>query len=252
MEGETTLGRLKLLKHLYEEGFMSKEEFNARRIDLIDNLVQKASTGLNDAPTALEESSFRDSIASAVCRARDVIAGASLGENQPYDDQFALVESLATISLASLFNIFEGLGLTPHGLARLSEWARLGREITLRFRSEERCTFVRKMTRELKSETKMVREDLFGTQVQDKVVLNVTEFVWRLDWEYSLFAFAGSDESDRVTFRQRAAQREIVSRQEKHPMPAVVVRDPLDVSLSCAFMYIKAKRDVEIILFFQC
>ncbi len=34
-------------------------------------------------------------------------------------------------------------------------------------------------------------------------------------------------------------------------MPAVVVRDPLDVSLSCAFMHIKAKRDVENCSFFS-
>ena len=71
--------------------------------------------------------------------------------------------------------------------------------MTLRFKAEERCEFDRETKREQESDTKYVREysgGFGGGKTTDKVVTTVTEWFWRFEVEYEMFAFVGSSEDE--------------------------------------------------------
>lgn len=73
-----------------------------------------------------------------------------------------ITKFLVNICIRAVLQTLEPLGLTPEMLAQLKAWSST-RSVTLRFRAAERCEFLRKETRDIKSDTKNVSvSTLFG------------------------------------------------------------------------------------------
>lgn len=72
-----------------------------------------------------------------------------------YEDKYLLIEFLSITSLSAIINSLEWLGVSGVPFKELKEWSKT-KNVTLRFRAEEECKFVRKDTREVKSDTKHV------------------------------------------------------------------------------------------------
>lgn len=74
-----------------------------------------------------------------------------------YEDKYLLAESLTNSSIAALLSFLESIGLTEKQFAQLKEWNK-SRSVTLRLKAEEKCKFLRKVVREVQSDTKSVSD----------------------------------------------------------------------------------------------
>ena len=72
-----------------------------------------------------------------------------------YDDKYLLADTATNGAIRAHLVTLEQLGLTGAQLGQLKEWSST-RSVTLRFTSEEKCTFLRKTVREVQSDTKSV------------------------------------------------------------------------------------------------
>jgi hypothetical protein len=162
-----------------------------------------------------------------------------------YSNKYELAEALGGVSLAALVNVLEVLGLNWKTLRVLKEWAD-ERAVTLRFKAEERCEFGRETKREQESDTKYVREYSgvfgFGGKTTDKVVTTITEWFWRYEVEYEVYAFAGASEQEgKVVLQGRRGKYEIMTTSKDAPRPKVTIRDAIDVNISPLLRWMNEK-----------
>eukprot|EP00435_Cladocopium_sp_Y103_P058127 s152_g20.t1 len=100
-----------------------------------------------------------------------------------YEDKYHLVERVTLVTLASQLNCLSTLGLGRDVLAQARQWAQSS-QVSLRFRSQEKCTFLREETRRVEDPTKVVSEVSVGglsMGVTSKTVTKVTEFFWKFE-----------------------------------------------------------------------
>ncbi len=153
-----------------------------------------------------------------------------------YNNKYELAEALGGVALAGLVTVLEVLGLNGKTLLVLKEWSE-ERAVTLRFKAEERCELDRETKREQESDTKYVREysGAFGGggKTTDKVVTTITEWFWRYEVEYEVYAFAGASEQEgKVVLQGRKGKYEIMTTSKEAPRPKVTIRDAMDVNIS--------------------
>lgn len=153
------------------------------------------------------------------------------------------MDVVSNVALTAILNCLESLGLNAKILRTMEGWHASGRSITLRFRSEERCVFVREAKREEESATKHVVEYKsaginIGKRV-DKTVTTIHEFFFKFSCTYSLEAFPGSAQDEAVTLQGRGGGYEICSLSKDLPRPAVRVVDPIDCNITYMLAQIK-------------
>jgi hypothetical protein len=98
-------------------------------------------------------------------------------------------------------NCFELLGLNQEGLETVAEWAR-ERSVSLRFKSEEACSFIK--SKERKEETPTLVTETSGIlgkgKKTQKIVEKVTDYYWLYKVSYEIFLFRGNDSGKKVHF----------------------------------------------------
>jgi hypothetical protein len=199
------------------------------------------------------EQDFKERVANAIQKARTVLTlgtNPELPEDVPhaYGNKYELAEALGSLSLAALVNVLEVLGLNGKTLRVLREWAD-ERAVTLRLKAEERCKFDRETKREQESDTKYVRKysGVFGggggSKTTDKVVTTITEWFWRFEVEYKVYAFAGASEQEGkvVVLQGRRGKYEIMTTSKDAPRPKVTIKDAVDVNISPLLRQLDAK-----------
>lgn len=149
---------------------------------------------------AFDESRFRRQVDAALQRIRtvlDITRSPQYPADVPhaYDDKYGLAEFLTNTAIAAELNNLDLLGVTDKHLTTMKKWVQT-RSVTLRLKSEERCTFVREATREVESATKHVTEYSdnanYTGSVTHKVITKITEYFWKFTVDYELFAFQGT------------------------------------------------------------
>jgi hypothetical protein len=160
-----------------------------------------------------------------------------------YDDKYFLAEVAARVSIASLLQCFEIIGMSHAQLEQLCEWAKT-RSVSIRLSAEEHCSFVREQTRKVESAEERVTETrgLLGNKVTktEKVVTNVTEYFWRFDFAYKLVAFQGTSIEQAITIHSRAGSIEIKTGAKTTPRPQAVARPWLDVNVTWLVSHLDA------------
>ena len=124
-----------------------------------------------------------------------------------YDDKFGLVEFLTNVSLAAQFACLESIGLDAGKLAQLQALAHAGKQCTLRLTATERCTFLREVSRDVDSASKVVHESRLFGKSEAKVVTRIDEFFWRFEVAWELTVFAGADDGTDTVRLQAALAR---------------------------------------------
>merc|ERR1719311_2032734 len=83
----------------------------------------------------------------------------------------------------------------------------------------ERCTFLREVSRDVESASKVVHDSRLFGKSEAKVVTRIDEFFWRFEVEWELTVFAGADDgTDRVRLHGRTGSCEIMSSTRKAPL----------------------------------
>lgn len=120
------------------------------------------------------EEVFKGKVSSALTQVRTILENTRKPEyaaNVPHEyvDKFLLANFLANTTLASFLNVLETLGMKPEALKKMKEWSE-ARSVTVRFKAEETCTFLREVSRQVESKTQYVTEWSGGGKRTDKVV----------------------------------------------------------------------------------
>ena len=95
-----------------------------------------------------------------------------------YEDKYFLVERGTSIAMASQLNCLAALGLTLDQLRALKSWVKQ-KNVSLRFKSKETCTYLREESRQEEDPRKHVEEvsqrGLAVASWTSKVVTTITE-----------------------------------------------------------------------------
>eukprot|EP00005_Dracoamoeba_jomungandri_P004063 CAMPEP_0174252518 /NCGR_PEP_ID=MMETSP0439-20130205/1954_1 /TAXON_ID=0 /ORGANISM="Stereomyxa ramosa, Strain Chinc5" /LENGTH=954 /DNA_ID=CAMNT_0015333069 /DNA_START=71 /DNA_END=2935 /DNA_ORIENTATION=+ len=188
---------------------------------------------------AFNESRFRNQVDRALQQVRTILDNTRHPDfpadvSHEYKDKYLLANFLTNTAFASQLTCLQSLGLSSSDLITLIEWA-TSRSVTLCFTAEERCKFDREVTREVESPTKYVKETVStsGNKTKThKIVTTVTDYYWKIDIEYELFAYRGNDIDDKVVFQGRKGQITKITSSKSSPRPAVTVRDPIKVNIT--------------------
>lgn len=164
-----------------------------------------------------------------------------------YEDKFYLADFLTNVALAAYLNTLEELGLGHEKLMELVEKSSKGvRSVTLRFVSEQSCTFQEeksvevdsgvKRTMEIKEEEKANDEMETKTtaSLTSKVSTTVKEYLWTVIVKYECFVFIGSDPNSAKTLLfDRVSSCDLITTGTKEaPFPSHCRNLPIDMSLS--------------------
>jgi hypothetical protein len=149
---------------------------------------------------SFDEARFKQQVSAALTRIRtvlDVARSPQYPADVPhrYEDKYGLAEFLTKTGIAAQLNALEQFGVTDKHLQTLKSWAQT-RSVQLRFKSEEKCTFVREATRKVESSTQLVTEykssSGSSSSKTHKVVTTITEYFWKFEVEYEIFAYKGT------------------------------------------------------------
>eukprot|EP00931_Biecheleriopsis_adriatica_P058888 TRINITY_DN3514_c0_g1_i1.p1 TRINITY_DN3514_c0_g1~~TRINITY_DN3514_c0_g1_i1.p1 ORF type:complete len:950 (-),score=227.67 TRINITY_DN3514_c0_g1_i1:93-2942(-) len=155
-----------------------------------------------------------------------------------YDDKYLLVEGVTNAAVASQVNCLAAIGLSKDKLNQLQSWAK-SNAVSLQFKSEERCTFMRETTRKEENPTKHVEEVSTGgvpvAAFTSKVVTEIKEYFWKLEVSYEIVAIrgVGAELVDRLPLLSQASEMELKTSTKTPPRPEV--RSPAmsqDVNIS--------------------
>jgi hypothetical protein len=106
------------------------------------------------------EARFRAKVDAALNRVKQILDNSRSPQypadvSHDYEDKYILAEVLTNDTISALLRFLESIGLTSKQFAQLKEWSK-SRSVTLRLKSEEKCKFLRKVVREVQSDTKSV------------------------------------------------------------------------------------------------
>jgi len=168
---------------------------------------------------ALMAKQFQDKLQRAMERVRVVLNQTKTPQlaadvHHFYDDKYLLVEQMTCAAAASQLNCLVALGLTAEHLATLRQWASHN-SVSLQFRAEERCTFLRETTRKEDSpthhEVEFSMPRVIRAAVSSKIVTKITEYCWKLEVQYELVAVrgVGAESADRIPILSRTGHHEL-------------------------------------------
>jgi hypothetical protein len=190
---------------------------------------------------AYVEHQFRAKIDHALLTVRKVLDNTRSPETPAdvphrYDDKYFLAEFVTHVAIGSVLQCFEGIGLSAEGLTQLADWAKR-RSVSLRLSAQENCRFVREEKRQVESPEHVTEtKGFFGTSTRsEKVLVTITEYIWKFDFTYELVAYQGNTPENAVALLTRTGGIEIKTPAKQTPRPATVVRPPLDVDVSWLF-----------------
>jgi hypothetical protein len=159
-----------------------------------------------------------------------------------YEDKFHLANFLTNVALAAFLNTVEELGFGYEKLTELVEKSSGGvRSATLRFASEQSCTFQEEKSVEVDSGMQRIMEikkKKKGTNVMEtitsKVSTTVKEYLWTVYVKYECFVFFGSDPNhEKLLLFDRISSCDLITTGTKEaPFPSHCRNVPIDVSLS--------------------
>ena len=151
-----------------------------------------------------------------------------------YEDKYCLAEGVVSLAAASWLQCLETLGLDEARLRLLCEVARTGRHaLTMRCNATEKCTFKKKVEREIPSSTKHVTTGFLG-KTERKIVTTVTEWFWNIEFTFEILIFAGAEPDlsglpAPVPILSRTVTIEVVTRDDHAPTGTETRFPPTDV-----------------------
>eukprot|EP00005_Dracoamoeba_jomungandri_P006054 CAMPEP_0174261706 /NCGR_PEP_ID=MMETSP0439-20130205/11890_1 /TAXON_ID=0 /ORGANISM="Stereomyxa ramosa, Strain Chinc5" /LENGTH=167 /DNA_ID=CAMNT_0015346239 /DNA_START=36 /DNA_END=536 /DNA_ORIENTATION=+ len=146
---------------------------------------------------SFDEARFRRQVDAALAQIKTILENARNPKypadvDHKYEDKYLLASFLTNTAFASQLTCLHMLGLSADDLETLVEWSS-SRSVTLCLTAEERCKFDHKDTYDVESKTKLVTEKKSWTGSTKtktrKMVTTVTDYYWKFDSEYELFAY---------------------------------------------------------------
>lgn len=115
------------------------------------------------------EAEFSSKVDAALQRARLVLENNKRpqlphGASHTYLDKYVLAEFVTQTFVAAVMQTLDAVGVSAGSFAKMKDWSK-SRSVTVRLKAEERCKFLRKVVRDVRSDTTSVsKSTLFGTR----------------------------------------------------------------------------------------
>mmetsp|Transcript_37829 Transcript_37829/g.100542 ORF Transcript_37829/g.100542 Transcript_37829/m.100542 type:complete len:938 (+) Transcript_37829:111-2924(+) len=166
-----------------------------------------------------------------------------------YEDKFFLAEMVVKLGLASVVQTLGVLGLTEEQLKALVAWSQ-SRSVSLRLKAEEKCSFVKEVTRDVDSGSRVETKGGLGglgVSLTTKVVTKITEYIWRFEGQYEIVAVrgVGSSAEDVQVIKSRKYAQELVSATKHNPRSESNVYPSSDVNITWLVRLLDAKHAVQ-------
>jgi hypothetical protein len=113
--------------------------------------------------------------------------------------------------------------------------------VTLRLSSEEKCEYLREVTRNVESDTKLVTKGVFGKS-ETYSVTKVTEYFWSFTVSWELSAFVGVETDKRIVLQSHTGAIEIKTTVKTTPRPVSVVKPAVDVNITWLLQHVDDNR----------
>eukprot|EP00929_Paragymnodinium_shiwhaense_P073055 TRINITY_DN3711_c0_g1_i2.p1 TRINITY_DN3711_c0_g1~~TRINITY_DN3711_c0_g1_i2.p1 ORF type:complete len:979 (-),score=227.99 TRINITY_DN3711_c0_g1_i2:315-3251(-) len=145
-----------------------------------------------------------------------------------YEDKYSLAEGVTNAAIASQANCLVLLGLSKEQLMTLRAWAKI-QHVSLRFKSEETCQFVREVTRVEESPTSHTKTTsvagMMKSVITSAVSTKITEYLWEYTVDYKLEAIRGVGEAEdaRILIQSRKGTVQLKTPAKDSPYPSVRV-----------------------------
>uniref|UniRef100_A0A6B2KXG2 Uncharacterized protein n=1 Tax=Arcella intermedia TaxID=1963864 RepID=A0A6B2KXG2_9EUKA len=151
-----------------------------------------------------------------------------------YDDKYHLADFITNTAIAAQLNCLEALGLDEKKLRILLKWVTQKRSVTIRLSGVENCDFARETTRKVTSPVERVTEikGIINATITDKTVTTVTEYFWNFDAQYELWAYPGTDTSEKVVLMGRKGKFELMTTSKHNPKSSTSYIPTHDVNVT--------------------
>jgi hypothetical protein len=152
--------------------------------------------------------------------------------NHKYDDKFILTEFLVNIALSSNTISFESFGM--NNIDKLVNWSK-DNIVTLRFKSEETCNYIRMDTKEIeKGNQREETTNMFGSKKVKRMITTINNFIYDYNVKYSIEACIGGQNSNNCVefLSDSIGQNLITSLNLTSPKPVYKSNDNIEIDIS--------------------
>ena len=184
---------------------------------------------------------FRQRVALALSKVRQILDGNrnpifASDVHHAYEDKYTLTEMMVMLALASATQTLGVMGFSSETLRTLMDWS-TKKSVSLRLKAQEKCIFVREVTRDVDSgERTETKARLGGLEAafSSKVVTTVTEYVWNFEASYEVLALrgVGSEAADQIVVLSRSCSHEIITGSKSNPRVEAKTYPFSDVDIS--------------------
>jgi len=195
-----------------------------------------------------DESRFRKQVDDATRKAKLVLESnrtISLPEDvhHIYDDKFLCVERVTTTSATALRNALQLIGFSSEIRNKLQQMAS-AKNVTLRYSSKAKITFLRKEEKQVEAPTKHVtdiKSPIIGeATITEKIINTIREWFWQYDFELQITAFQGNDTDNQVSVYSDNCKTVIKTSTENQPGKDIVISDNLDLNITWLLHHLDA------------
>jgi hypothetical protein len=196
------------------------------------------------------EHRFRVQVDSALHRVRQLLESNrnpvyASEVHHAYDDKYTITEMMVMLALASFTQTLGVIGFSAEQLRTAVNWS-TKRSVSLRLKAEEKCVFLREVTKEVDSAQRTeTKARLGGLEAAwtSKVVTTVTEYVWKFEATYEVLAFCGvgCEATDQVIVNRRSCTHEIITGTKFNPRIEAKSYPNIDVDISWILRHVKAE-----------
>eukprot|EP00980_Cylindrotheca_fusiformis_P028869 scaffold22663_cov111-Cylindrotheca_fusiformis.AAC.2 len=196
------------------------------------------------------EQVFRSSVDKALKTVEKILAvgrNPQLAEevDHEYPNKFELADRMTNIAIVAQMECFELLGLElNNATAIVADRLQSKEATTLRFQASEKCAFLKRHIVEVpmdvshettqESQTTTGSSNFFGTtkKTVQRLVKKVKEFHWKVDIEWEVSLFSGTNVEEKTVVRRRSSSMIVITQSKDPPIDYSKEHQPLDLSLT--------------------
>ena len=147
------------------------------------------------------------------------------------------------MALSSNVQTLSILGVSSDNFRTMNSWCK-GKRVGLRFKAEEKCCFVREVTKDVDSGSRVETKASLGSlsaAFTTKVVTTVKEYIWKYEATYELLAFCGVGHAsaDQLQITSRSYQHELTTSAKSNPRKEHKIHVPIEVDITLILSHLR-------------
>eukprot|EP01125_Pyxidicula_operculata_P017535 TRINITY_DN613_c0_g5_i1.p1 TRINITY_DN613_c0_g5~~TRINITY_DN613_c0_g5_i1.p1 ORF type:complete len:1046 (+),score=365.38 TRINITY_DN613_c0_g5_i1:48-3185(+) len=152
-----------------------------------------------------------------------------------YDDKYLLAEYLTNSALAATLNTLEYMGLSEEALRELLKWTADESAVSIRFKTDETCTFIKTKDREVDSPTVVSSVAVLGIKVaqsKEKTVTTYKDYYYKYTVSHEVLVYKGTDTKNTFKLCSDTVNCELVRTDTTNPPKPASTSNSVDEKIT--------------------